>query len=460
MSAVKKAQELRALIRMISDASEVVISDWECTERVSLGRQTSGTASSRPSSASLYEAQRIISGACGMCVDLVEEPESRLSAVGFSFFLSRALHVAIRARVADVLARGDQQGGVFVGVISKEVGIDEQKLSRILRALCTVHIFTEVKDGYFANSSTSQPLVGNEFLRCWILLHSAEVYTASDKLLLFLFDPVKTHSTSPTISAWQDAIGSNLTLWEYLERGVEQPNGSVKPRADLGIYALGMIGGGHAFASTISTDYPWNCLGTGTLVDVGGGVGGTSLDLAKQFPHLHFVVEDREPTIEQAKVVWSQEYPEAIGNGRVRLLTHDFFTEQPIRGARVYFLRHILHDWPDDECVAILSQLRKAMCPESIVLIADKVVHTTAGSSRLKSAPWPLPPNYGSAHQSTNVHDLVMMAVHNGMERTPEMFSALATRAGLTLTRIWECQSSNALVEMRLPGVRGAMAAL
>lgn len=100
------------------------------------------------------------------------------------------------------------------------------------------------------------------------------------------------------------------------------------------------------------------------------------------------------------------------------------------------------------------------MCPESIVLIADKVVHTTAGSSRLKSAPWPLPPNYGSAHQSTNVHDLVMMAVHNGMERTPEMFNALATRAGLTLTRIWECQSSNALVEMRLPGLRGAMAAL
>lgn len=132
-------------------------------------------------------------------------------------------------------------------------------------------------------------------------------------------------------------------VWEYLEQSVKQSNGTVKPRADLEIYALGMIGGGHAFASTISTDYPWNCLGTGTLVDVGGGVGGTSLDLAKQFPHLHFVVEDREPTIEQAKVVWSQEYPEAIGNGRVRLLTHDFFTEQPIRGARVYFLRHILY---------------------------------------------------------------------------------------------------------------------
>ncbi|KAK6851072.1 hypothetical protein PG987_000706 [Apiospora arundinis] len=48
-----------------------------------------------------------------------------------------------------------------------------------------------------------------------------------------------------------------------------------------------------------------------------------------------------------------QELPEVIAaatakgvgaDGRIKLQTHDFFTPQPVKGARVYFMRTILHD--------------------------------------------------------------------------------------------------------------------
>jgi hypothetical protein len=39
-------------------------------------------------------------------------------------------------------------------------------------------------------------------------------------------------------------------------------------------------------------------------------------------------------------------------------MSHDFFTAQPVHGARFYHLGAILHDWPDAEWVEILSHLQ------------------------------------------------------------------------------------------------------
>lgn len=90
------------------------------------------------------------------------------------------------------------------------------------------------------------------------------------------------------------------------------------------------------------------------------------------------------------------------------------------------------------------------MGPGSIILVAEHAINTTVGSPKLKRAPSPLPPNYGYAHQWGNVHDLVMMAVHNGMERTPEMLDSLAKRAGLKVTRMWECRGVIAIAELHI----------
>ena len=50
------------------------------------------------------------------------------------------------------------------------------------------------------------------------------------------------------------------------------------------------------------------------------------------------------------------------GHG-IELQVHDFFTPQPIKGARAYFMRSVLHDWPDESCRRILYHLKDAMEP-------------------------------------------------------------------------------------------------
>ncbi len=45
--------------------------------------------------------------------------------------------------------------------------------------------------------------------------------------------------------------------------------------------------------------YDWKSLPANALVvDVGGGIGAASLSLAKEFPHLKFVIQDRQPVVD------------------------------------------------------------------------------------------------------------------------------------------------------------------
>ncbi|KAI0958974.1 hypothetical protein AcV7_004641 [Taiwanofungus camphoratus] len=449
MSVAEKAQRLRSLVKLLSDTSEVVIKEWEIAEQTA--SQTAGPLPPLPS-LELFNARRIVLGACGMCMDLVQEPQSRLMELANQFHSSRALHVAAERRLADVLSDADPQVGMSIQEISRKVNIDQGKLARVLRCLCTIHVFTEVKKDHFANSPTSAQLVNNDPLRCWLVMHfysSRILFDASNKLPTVLLDPIKTYSYSPRETAYTMAKGTSLTLWEHFEQGIKQQDGTTKPDPEAELFSLAMVGGGRMHEPPLYADYPWEALGSATFVDVGGGVGGMSIGLARKFPKLRFVVQDLASVISQAEAVWLRELPEAIKLERTRLMVHDVFKEQPIKGAEVYWMRFILHDWADDECVIILSNLREAMGTNSRILIADQVVHPTVGSSFLAPAPAPLPANYGWAHQFTNQGDLNMLTMYNGKERTPDDFSLLAERSGLRMVKIWECRGLCQITEMR-----------
>lgn len=65
------------------------------------------------------------------------------------------------------------------------------------------------------------------------------------------------------------------------------------------------------------------------------------MDLARQYPDLSYVVQDRAPVVAQGKEVWTKTLPEVLET-RVTLQAHDFFQVNPVKGAAVYFLRYIL----------------------------------------------------------------------------------------------------------------------
>lgn len=99
-------------------------------------------------------------------------------------------------------------------------------------------------------------------------------------------------------------------------------------------------------------------------------LGGFCLQLSHIYPQLNFVIEDRAPVLKQGQnEVWPRENPEALQQGRVQFVQHDFFTENPVKNADVYWFRYIIHDWSDDYCVQILKGIKAAMGSRSRILI-------------------------------------------------------------------------------------------
>lgn len=78
-------------------------------------------------------------------------------------------------------------------------------------------------------------------------------------------------------------------------------------------------------------------------------------------------------------------------------------------------------------------------------------MNTTLGCPEMKRAPLPLLANYGYYTRASHSRDITMMAVINGIERTPAQIKALVEAAGLKLQKIWECRSVMSLVEVVLP---------
>ncbi|KAI0437523.1 S-adenosyl-L-methionine-dependent methyltransferase [Xylaria telfairii] len=431
----------------------------------------------------LFDAQRALLAAAGLLTELVSEPQNRLLEVSSQYFEARALHIVVDKRVPDILAKGGDRG-VDIKTLASAVGIEYRKLSRVMRSLCSIHVFDEKEEDVFTNNRISLSLVGNEPLRAYIMLFGLDLYSSSDHLPRYLNDPKKGLSYDVNITAWQDALNTHKTRWDWLEEEVQvdalqtgsnsssggssaypgvfgaelqQACGDLSAttlikRPEHRIFGLAMVGGGRVFGQAHLHDFPWESLGSATIVDVGGGVGGFCLQLSHLYPDLNFVVQDRAPVLAQAQSeVWPRENAEALRVGRVQFVPHDFFNPNPTIHADVYWLRYILHDWSDDYCVQILGAIKPSMGPRSRIMICDQVMNTTAGCRELPAAPFPLPANWGYYTRYSHQRDLAMMSIINGIERKPAEFRNLVDRAGLRLRKIWDCRSQVGLLEIVLP---------
>ncbi|GKT46256.1 methyltransferase fsa4 [Colletotrichum spaethianum] len=149
------------------------------------------------------------------------------------------------------------------------------------------------------------------------------------------------------------------------------------------------------------------------FVDVGGSKGHAIKAILKEntfLPAERVVLQDRDDVIEQVTALKDPELE------RVKLQVHDFYTEQPVKNALIYWIRRCLHDYGDDDSVKILSQLSDAMGSDSKVLVVEYVLQS--------------PPTSLGA-----MTDLCMMNI-GGKERTAASWEALVARAGLKIEKI------------------------
>jgi hypothetical protein len=93
------------------------------------------------------------------------------------------------------------------------------------------------------------------------------------------------------------------------------------------------------------TGYDWASLPAGAVVvDVGGSHGQASVELAKAFPQLEFIVEDLPETVAEAQKLFdADDSVDAAIKSRIKFMSHDFFEPQPVQKGDIYFLRMILH---------------------------------------------------------------------------------------------------------------------
>ncbi|KAL9009308.1 MAG: hypothetical protein Q9173_005647 [Seirophora scorigena] len=111
---------------------------------------------------------------------------------------------------------------------------------------------------------------------------------------------------------------------------------------------------------------------TPLLVDIGGGRGQMSRAFSKKCPHVpgRIVFQDLPQAL--ANVPPTAPSSEASSSSSIEPMAHDFFQPQPITGARIYYLRHVLHDWPDKEAELILKNTVEAMRGHDSSLLIER----------------------------------------------------------------------------------------
>lgn len=121
-----RATKLRKLVKLVHDASNTIINEWEKTPEREPAFHGGVSLPSEP----LYNAQRVVEGATGAITELISEPQSRLIQLSGQYFESRALHIAAEHRIAQLLHDHGEQG-LHVNEISKAVGIERGKLGEM-----------------------------------------------------------------------------------------------------------------------------------------------------------------------------------------------------------------------------------------------------------------------------------------------------------------------------------------
>jgi demethylsterigmatocystin 6-O-methyltransferase len=145
------------------------------------------------------------------------------------------------------------------------------------------------------------------------------------------------------------------------------------------------------------------------MCDVGGGSGHQCVEFRKYHPEIQgSIVTEDLPNIHA--LIQDQQ---SLASQDILLLPHDFMDAQPIRGAKIYYLRNVIHNWNDDASRVILSQIAKVMAEDSVLIIDDVVL-----------------PEASVSWKQSNM-DLAMM-------RSEEHFGRLLEEAGLRLRDVWQ----------------------
>lgn len=253
--------------------------------------------------------------------------------------------------------------GIPASEIAEKTGVPEIRVVALLRQIASNNIFREVSPRVFAHTTSSAVLAMPEFSNTAdLILHfTDEGYKTAGYLpeALDLYGDKFDRVQKPELrTAFNLAFKTDMHYFDYIYTPENIPKYGER-------FGRSMMGSGREelIHSTLDS-YDWSQFKEGDrIVDVGGGVGHVGVAVAGRVkPGVQVIVQDRPSVVEQGR---------KIHGDIVKLEPHNFFDKQPIHGAEVYYMRLILHDWPDSICRTILENIVPAMGKNSRILVLD-----------------------------------------------------------------------------------------
>jgi predicted transcriptional regulator/ubiquinone/menaquinone biosynthesis C-methylase UbiE len=303
-----------------------------------------------------------------------------------AFIPARAIYVAAKVGVADLI----KDKSLPAAQLAQELNIDQDALSRILRVLVTVGMFTQNDEGRFSLTSLGQTLRSDtpDSVRDYIILYHELGYQTFGNIM---------HTVWTGKAADVETFGT--PIFQYLKS--DESVGAV--------FHAGLRSRGRIEIASLLEAYDFS--EAGKVVDVGGGTGALLSAILARYENLEAILFDSEPVIQQAQAERGGPLP------RCELVAGDFFESVP-HGGDTYILKFVLHDWYDEDAMRILKRCRQAMNDNARLLIIEGLIERTDKLT------------------ITDVMDLTMLVSVGGMERTENEYTALLEKSDFRLQRI------------------------
>jgi hypothetical protein len=335
-----------------------------------------------------YDVRRSNPGEVNVMSIDVAPPPVALFQYATGYINARAINVVARLGIADQLHAEPKDAQQ----LAAEANVHAPSLYRVLRTLAGVGIFTEDAAGRFTLTPMAEPLKSDApgSLRDFIIMLGEAWYAQPWEQLMY--------SVETGQPAFEHVHG--MGLFKYLAR---------HPEAGA-VFDSAMTSRSSQENDAITAAYDFS--GIRTIIDVGGGRGALLATLLRADPGLRGILFDRPPVAAEAR----GRLERAGLDGRCEVVGGDFFESIPA-GGDAYLLQRVIHDWDDDQALAILRNCRRAM-NDSRLLIIELVI--PAGNDRSLS----------------KLFDLVMLVQCGGQERTEAEYRTLLAAAGFELTAV------------------------
>jgi hypothetical protein len=328
-------------------------------------------------------------------------PDVQILQMTLAPFMTQALYVAAKLGIADLLAETSRT----TAELAATTGTHDRALYRILRALASAGVFSETALHTFANTPASETL-------------RTDAPNSTRYFVLFVGEEPHWRNIGHTMHS----VKTGKPCWEHVHGEPIFPY-MFNTNKELGeIFNQSMVSFSHQDIGPVMNAYDFS--GVKTLADVAGGYGHLLAAILKKYPAMKGVLFELPQLLKGAR--------EFVASGgvadRLEFVSGDFCKDIPVR-ADVYMLKHIIHDWYDDTCTAILQNIRRHMPEDGRVLIIDSVI--------------PL----GNEPHMKKVLDIEMLIAPGGVERTAEEFEMLLNNSGFRLNRIIPTASPNSIIE-------------